>query len=206
MINRKLLFYKRYTTFQIDLNAGQIANDAIVFVQDPLYIWTHGTLYPCTADKSTEINNIISRLESLESSVNSIIASGTGEPITIDLSGITSQIESKADSSTVENISSSVENISSIVSRLQEEIASTTDIANRALNMQSDVQSRMVTLSESEYQDMVQNNTVDPTVYYFTYESGATNTTTWVFGGTFPVTFTDGNSSNGIGTFPINLV
>lgn len=67
----------------------------------------------------------------------------------------------------------------------------------------------MITLSTGDYELLVQNNNVDPTVYYFTYEGEVTQPVSgdaWTFGGTFPITFTDGNSSNGIGSFPINLV
>jgi len=45
----------------------------------------------------------------------------------------------------------------------------------------------MVTLSQQEYQSLVDNNMIDETTYYFTYE-GEEITTNWTFGGTFPIT------------------
>lgn len=58
----------------------------------------------------------------------------------------------------------------------------------------------MVTLTTQQYQLLVDNNLVDESTYYFTYEGE--ETTNWTFGGTFPITF---NEDNGVGTFPITL-
>lgn len=75
----------------------------------------------------------------------------------------------------------------------------------------------MVTITAQRYQLLVENNLVEPNVYYFTYEGEEEGTWTfgdtfpiiltdeWTFGGTFPITLTDGNTPNGVGTFPINL-
>lgn len=62
------------------------------------------------------------------------------------------------------------------------------------------VQNNMVTLTTQQYQLLVDNNLVDESTYYFTYEGE--ETTNWTFGGTFPITF---NEDNGVGTFPITL-
>lgn len=60
--------------------------------------------------------------------------------------------------------------------------------------------SNMVTLTTSQYAALVRANAIDQNTYYFTYEE-----TTWGFGDRFPVIFTDGDTSDSIGTFPINL-
>lgn len=61
--------------------------------------------------------------------------------------------------------------------------------------------SRMITLTEREYQALVDSGSVRENVYYFTYE-GEPESSTWGFGGTFPITLTDNGE---IGTFPITL-
>ena len=61
--------------------------------------------------------------------------------------------------------------------------------------------SNMVTLSQQEYQSLVDNNMIDETTYYFTYE-GEEITTNWTFGGTFPIIL---SGPEGLGTFPIEL-
>lgn len=60
--------------------------------------------------------------------------------------------------------------------------------------------SNMITLTTTQYEALVRANMVNENTYYFTYEE-----TTWGFGDRFPVTFTDGDTSDSIGTFPINL-
>ena len=45
MINYRFLNYKRYNTFQNELD--QISSDSIVFIQDKCYIWARGQLYKC---------------------------------------------------------------------------------------------------------------------------------------------------------------
>lgn len=61
--------------------------------------------------------------------------------------------------------------------------------------------SNMITLTTAQYEALVRTNMVDANTYYFTYEE-----TTWGFGDKFPVTLTGGDTSDSIGTFPINLV
>ncbi len=58
----------------------------------------------------------------------------------------------------------------------------------------------MITLTTTQYNALVRANAVDQNTYYFTYEE-----ITWGFGDRFPVTFTDGDTSDSLGTFPINL-
>ena len=60
--------------------------------------------------------------------------------------------------------------------------------------------SNMITLTTAQYEALVRANMVNENTYYFTYEE-----TTWGFGDRFPVIFTDGDTSDSIGTFPINL-
>ena len=64
--------------------------------------------------------------------------------------------------------------------------------------------SKMVTLSASAYQNLVDNNLVDRNTYYFTYEGeDVPEGDTWQFGGTFPIVFTETWAFGG--TFPITL-
>lgn len=64
--------------------------------------------------------------------------------------------------------------------------------------------SKMVTLSASAYQYLVENNLVDRNTYYFTYEGeDEPSGDTWHFGDAFPIVLTD-NWAFG-GTFPITL-
>lgn len=63
---------------------------------------------------------------------------------------------------------------------------------------------KMVTLSASAYQYLVENNLVDRNTYYFTYEGeDKPSGDTWHFGDAFPIVLTD-NWAFG-GTFPITL-
>ena len=63
---------------------------------------------------------------------------------------------------------------------------------------------KMVTLSASAYQYLVENNLVDRNTYYFTYEGeDEPSGDTWHFGDAFPIVLTD-NWAFG-GTFPITL-
>ena len=64
--------------------------------------------------------------------------------------------------------------------------------------------SKMVTLSASAYQYLVDNDLVDRNTYYFTYEGeDEPSGDTWHFGDAFPIVLTD-NWAFG-GTFPITL-
>lgn len=65
-----------------------------------------------------------------------------------------------------------------------------------------DCSSKMVTLTASQYAQLVENNLVQQDVYYFTYE-GEAPSAGWQFGGTFPITFTE-NWAFGQ-AFPITL-
>lgn len=58
-----------------------------------------------------------------------------------------------------------------------------------------------IILTESEY---AQLSSYEVDAIYFVTEDVVENTT-WTFGGTFPVTFTNGDTLDNIGTFPINL-
>lgn len=63
--------------------------------------------------------------------------------------------------------------------------------------------SKMVTLSASAYQYLVDNDLVDRNIYYFTYEEEEPSGETWHFGDHFPIIF-KGTWEFG-GTFPITL-
>lgn len=68
------------------------------------------------------------------------------------------------------------------------------------LYVQKTSYNQMVTLTTQQYQLLVDNNLVDESTYYFTYEGE--ETTDWTFGNTFPVILTEDDC---IGTFPITL-
>lgn len=57
-INKKLIHFKLKSTFQSELEAGNILDTSIVFIQDAKEIWTHNTFYPCPYTKE-EIDQII---------------------------------------------------------------------------------------------------------------------------------------------------
>lgn len=57
----------------------------------------------------------------------------------------------------------------------------------------------MVTLTEQQYQLLVENDMIDESTYYFTYEGE--EITNWTFGGTFPIIL----GGEGLGTLPITL-
>jgi len=61
---------------------------------------------------------------------------------------------------------------------------------------------KMVTLTQAQYQELVDNNQVEHNTYYFTYE-GEPETEGWHFGDPFPIILTDTWEFGG--TFPITL-
>jgi hypothetical protein len=61
---------------------------------------------------------------------------------------------------------------------------------------------RMVTLTQGQYRELVDNNLVDRNTYYFTYE-GMPESNEWRFGDPFPIIFTETWEFGG--TFPITL-
>lgn len=61
---------------------------------------------------------------------------------------------------------------------------------------------KMVTLSDTEYQELVSTGGVDNNTYYFVYSS-EDYPETWTFGNKFPITFTEQWAFGG--TFPITL-
>lgn len=65
-----------------------------------------------------------------------------------------------------------------------------------------DCSSKMITLTASQYAQLVEDNLVQQDVYYFTYE-GEAPSAGWQFGGAFPITFTE-NWAFGQ-AFPITL-
>lgn len=80
---------------------------------------------------------------------------------------------------------------------------------------------KLITLTVQQYRQLVESNQVQEGMYYFTYEGEEEpeQSSSWVFGGTFPITFsgtwtfgdafpiilTEGSTSNGVGIFPITL-
>ena len=54
MINRKFINFKTYNAFKAKLNENEIPEDSIVFIQDRLCIWAHGTEYICNGPYTAE--------------------------------------------------------------------------------------------------------------------------------------------------------
>lgn len=89
-INKKLIHFKKKTTFTTELNAGNILDNSIVFIKDTKEIWTHGQLYSCSLTEE-EINSIIKNSQSIsdlttavgnkidESAANTLISKAIGE-------------------------------------------------------------------------------------------------------------------------------
>lgn len=89
-INKKLIHFKKKTTFTTELNAGNILDNSIVFIKDTKEIWTHGQLYSCSLTEE-EINSIIKNSQSIsdlttavgnkidESTANTLISKAIGE-------------------------------------------------------------------------------------------------------------------------------
>lgn len=50
-INKKLIHFKLKSTFESELEAGNILDTSIVFIQDANLIWTHGTYYCLPKDE-----------------------------------------------------------------------------------------------------------------------------------------------------------
>lgn len=64
-INKKLICFARLEKFEEQLNAGNILEHSIVFIQDAKKIWTHGTYYgDCSElEKRIEVlENIIAQI------------------------------------------------------------------------------------------------------------------------------------------------
>ena len=87
----------------------------------------------------------------------------------------------------------SIESITSIVEEINNAIQN--------LNITTNVP-KLVTLTTSQYQALVDADEVDADTYYFTYD-GEEEPNDWVFGDKFPVTFA--NTWTFGGTFPIKL-
>ena len=100
------------------------------------------------------------------------------------------------------------------ITRALQEKADRTELPSAINNV---IRSTFITISVSQYQLLVDNNLVDPNIYYFTYEDEEngwvfgdkfpvilSEETTWGFGDRFPVILTNG-TAEGLGEFPINL-
>lgn len=62
MIEKLLIQAKTKAAFQAKLEAGEIQQLSIAFIEDTKEIWTHGIYYPCPYSKE-EIQNLISQSE-----------------------------------------------------------------------------------------------------------------------------------------------
>ena len=178
MINRRFFNFKKYDTFL--QHKDEIPEDAIVFIQDRTCIWAHGKEYACGA-KDIDVDE------------------------ELDLTS-TNPVQNKAIATALRQVNSS---LGTAVRQFNNGIRTKQDVltAGEGITIEDNVISsnasttnNMVTLSTSQYEDLVNNNLIQEDMYYFTYE-----TVIWRFGDKFPIILTDGSTPDSIGTFPINL-
>lgn len=62
MIENTLLYFKTKTAFNTQLEADNIKNDSIAFIQDAKQIWTHGTYFDCSTFDPSDIESSIQNI------------------------------------------------------------------------------------------------------------------------------------------------
>lgn len=79
VITKRLIHFTLLETFNRELEAGNILDTSIVFIQDVKLIWTHGHFYANTDDIQKQIDNLITvdeeinvQLNQLGTTINSI--------------------------------------------------------------------------------------------------------------------------------------
>ena len=207
-INNIFLNYKTYNAFQRDLNAGKISPNSIAFIQDNLRIWAHGKEYACNG--LTIQNTGQGSMKFVDAFGNTVLT------LSADLNGYVNIAGITGDAYDVFISKGDLANYIEIVEQLKRDfekyksIAVNPDLFVKKADMEeildeySSRNSKMVTLSASAYQNLVDNNLVDRNTYYFTYEGeDVPEGDTWQFGGTFPIVFTETWAFGG--TFPITL-
>lgn len=216
----RFLNYRHYDRFREDLQNGLIDDKSIVFVQDPnkLRIWARGQEYVCDDVSSNiqtlegSLSTLDSRIVDLEAAV-SLLSSIEGNTTLIDvLADLQAQIQDlyamidgeQPDTPSPQPTPSTGGTYSSQIRNLNERVTTLEENAHKVRTMR-----------ESTYQSLVQAGTVDPAVYYFTYDG---EEHVWEFGDEFPVIFENdqwgfGDKLPAIfrsnwafgGTFPIKL-
>lgn len=74
MLLNNFIYAELKSLFEAELEAGNILNEAIVFLQDTGEIWTHGH-YFATSLSQSEIENLIQTSETIEEFINNLIDS-----------------------------------------------------------------------------------------------------------------------------------
>ena len=74
MLLNNFIYAELKSLFEAELEAGNILNEAIVFLQDTGEIWTHGH-YFATSLSQSEIENLIKTSETIEEFINNLIDS-----------------------------------------------------------------------------------------------------------------------------------
>lgn len=207
-INNIFLNYKTYNAFQRDLNAGKISPNSIAFIQDNLRIWAHDKEYACNG---LSIQNTgqgsMKFVDALGNTVLTLSADPNGY---VNIAGITGDAYdvfiSKGDFANyvevVEQLKRDFERYKTIV--VDPSLFVKKEEMEGILNEYNSRNSKMVTLSASAYQYLVDNDLVDRNTYYFTYEGeDVPEGDTWHFGDPFPIIFTETWEFGG--TFPITL-
>lgn len=207
-INNIFLNYKTYNAFQRDLNAGKISPNSIAFIQDNLRIWAHNKEYACNG--LTIQNTGQGSMSFVDAFGNTVLTLSADPNGYVNISGITDDAYnvfiSKGDFANyvevVEQLKRDFERYKTIV--VDPDIFVKKEEMDGILDEYNSRNSKMVTLSASAYQYLVDNNLVDRNTYYFTYEGeDIPEGDTWQFGGTFPIVFTETWAFGG--TFPIIL-
>lgn len=207
-INNIFLNYKTYNAFQRDLNAGKISPNSIAFIQDNLRIWAHNKEYACNG--LTIQNTGQGSMSFVDAFGNTVLTLSADPNGYVNIAGITGDAYdvfiSKGDFANyvevVEQLKRDFERYKTIV--VDPDLFVKKEEMEGILDEYNSRNSKMVTLSASAYQYLVDNNLVDRNTYYFTYEGeDIPEGDTWQFGGTFPIVFTETWAFGG--TFPITL-
>lgn len=62
-INKKLIHFNKRSTFDNELNKGNIVYTSIVWIKDTKQIWTHGQIYDCDLTNYAKKEEILAELE-----------------------------------------------------------------------------------------------------------------------------------------------
>lgn len=74
-ITKKLICFARLEKFEEQLEAGNILDHSIVFIQDAKKIWTHGTYYGDCSELNKQVSDLTDRVIELESIIKQITIS-----------------------------------------------------------------------------------------------------------------------------------
>lgn len=154
MIENTLLHFKTKAAFNTELEAGNIKDDSIVFIDESKEIWTHGTYYGCS---ELDLSNIATK-EELASKLDAITADSNYWKRTETVNqAVSSEFASSAYADDKDN-------------RISTTYATKTEVTtglNGKINQNGTVTS-VIAMSQSEYDALA---TKDPTTLYIITES-----------------------------------